>query len=123
MQHGNPPQFRLRRKEDIARVFAGARAKRDGVLLVLCIENDLLARPARIAVTVAKRLGSAVRRNRVKRILREAARMERPNLRCGIDMVLVPQTAGLTLEQVRKSLVKLTAKLAVRTEAAGEGDA
>ncbi len=120
MKHGNPPQFRLRSKEDISRVFAGARAKRDGALLVLCLANDLPEVPARIAVTVAKRLGSAVRRNRIKRVLREALRLERPNLQRGIDLVLVPQSAALTAEQARESLVKLTAKLGIRAEA-GEG--
>ncbi len=121
MKNGNPPQFRLRRKEDLSRVFADGCAKRDGALLVLYIENDLPTRPARMAVTVAKRLGSAPRRNRVKRILREVLRHERPKLRCGIDVVLAPQHANLTLEQARDSLVKLTAKLGIRTQAAEQG--
>jgi ribonuclease P protein component len=120
MQYGNPPQFRLRRKEDISRVFADGRAKRDGLLLVLCLLNDLPEVPTRIAVTVAKRLGTAAVRNRVKRVLREALRLERPNLQHGIDLVLVPKTANLTAEQARESLVKLTTKLGIRVEA-GEG--
>ncbi|MBT3277923.1 MAG: ribonuclease P protein component [Phycisphaerales bacterium] len=121
MQYRNPPQFRLRSKEAISRVFESGRRARDRSLLVLAACNDLPERPARMAVTVAKRLGSAPQRNRIKRVVREVLRYQRPELKSGIDVVVLPQRADLTLEQVRASFLKLTTKLSVRRESC-DGD-
>ena len=54
--------------------------------------------PARIGFTVSRKVGNAVVRNRVRRRLREVARlMPQDRLRCGHDYVLVGRRAALTL--------------------------
>lgn len=54
----------------------------------------------------------AVRRNRVRRIFREAFRLARPELPAGLDIVLVPARKELdpSLEGTRVELVQLTRK-------------
>lgn len=63
---------------------------------------------SRVGLTVSRRVGNAVQRNRVKRLLREVWRRNRGLLPEGLDMVLIAKRdaraatfAGL-VEQVRE---------------------
>lgn len=64
---------RLRASADIQAVFA-ARRSRAGRFLVVHGRDRDVADEARVAVVASRRVGSAVRRNRAKRVVREAAR-------------------------------------------------
>ena len=48
--------------------------------------------PNRFGFTVSKKLGNAVRRNRIRRRLREAYRLCEPSLSHGFDIVIVART-------------------------------
>jgi ribonuclease P protein component len=63
-----------------------------------------------------------VRRNRWKRLLREAYRLSRPDLPGGLDLVLIPR-AGIEpeLEALRRSLARLVTQVVRRLPAEGEG--
>ena len=56
---------------------------------------------ARVGFTVGKVLGAAVQRNRIKRRLREAVRLQRFALRGAIDIVINPKKSVLDLEFAR----------------------
>ncbi len=45
--------------------------------------------PSRLGVTVTRKVGSAVRRNRVKRLVREAFRLDPALLPAGVDLVVI----------------------------------
>ena len=47
----------------------------------------------RLGITAGKKIGNAVRRNRAKRIIREAYRAAEPQLPIGIDLVVVARSA------------------------------
>ena len=49
--------------------------------------------PSRYALVVGKRWGNAVCRNRIRRLLREAFRLSRPDLPSGFDVILLPRDA------------------------------
>jgi ribonuclease P protein component len=67
----------------------------------------------RLGLSVGKIHGCAVVRNKVKRILREAFRLERPNLPGRFDIVLIPkQRPGkYPLDVMRQELRTLVAKI------------
>jgi len=65
-----------------------------------------------MAVAVSGRHGKPVRRNRIKRLCREAFRTSRADLPAGYDYVLRPAAgAALSVEAIRRSLKALARRL------------
>ncbi|ODA29383.1 ribonuclease P protein component [Planctopirus hydrillae] len=124
----------LRRPAEFELVYRHKQKVADGVLLVFARRRsthvpshgpeetrakDLSS--TRLGLSVSKRRGNAVMRNREKRLIREAFRLtqlERPQ---GLDLIVVPiATTPLTLDQVKQSLVKLSRKLERRIPQASD---
>lgn len=89
---GLPRELRLRHRTDFIRVAEKGKGRANNLVVLRFAPNDLST--SRSGFSVSKRLGSAVRRNRVKRLLREAVRKVSPT--AGYDMVFIarPESAG-----------------------------
>jgi ribonuclease P protein component len=106
-----PSQFRIRLKKEFAAIFSHKRSAADRLLLVFGCENGLDY--PRLGLSVPRNVGNAVVRNRWKRIVREAFRLNRDRLPQGIDLVVVPRPgATADLSQVAGSLLRLGHRLA-----------
>ncbi len=82
------PQRLKRRGEFIHVAAKGRRVPSPGLVLQVLARGD--AGPARIGFTVTKKVGNAVVRNRVRRRLREAARLVLADQQlAGVDLVLI----------------------------------
>lgn len=104
--------FRLKTRADFARVFAGKQTLADGVLRIHAAASTC-GHP-RLGLSVSRRLGNAVARNRYKRLLREAFRLSRERLPA-LDLVVIPQGRRRpTLEDFQASLVQLSRRLEKR---------
>jgi ribonuclease P protein component len=107
-----PGRSRLSRSADFDRVFRNGRshAGRELVLYVFPREHDA---PRRLGLSVSRKVGGAVERNRVKRLLREAFATEGPRLPAGTDVVVVARTEARALaereglEGMRRALADL----------------
>jgi len=84
-----PAKQRLRRERDFDRVFAEGKVIRTKELIVRAAPNGLGF--PRLGLSVGKAVGNAVIRNRVKRVLREAFRLNKHLLPGGYDLVVVPR--------------------------------
>ena len=101
---------RIKRRKELDRVLRGGRFASNG-LMTLHVAANSLGR-ARMAVAVSVRHGKAVRRNRIKRLCREAFRCCRQDLPGGYDYVCRPKTGvELSVGAVRDSLAKLAGRL------------
>jgi ribonuclease P protein component len=80
---------RIKKKADFAKVFEDGRKVSDSRLILYALANEQYY--SRVGLGVGKKLGTAVQRNRYKRILREAFRLNQYELPGGNDYVLIPR--------------------------------
>jgi len=94
-----PRRLRLTRARDFDRVLAEGCRSSDQALTVLARANDLPF--PRLGLAISRRAaGKAVRRNRVKRIVRESFRCHHARL-TGLDVVVIGRSALRSLEGAR----------------------
>lgn len=107
--HTFPQHVRLKTPAQFKAVYDAKRSVSDGVLVVYTAANAL-PHP-RVGLSVSRKVGNAVVRNRWKRLLREAFRLNRHALPPGLDFILIPRSgqAEPTLDAITASLVKLAA--------------
>jgi ribonuclease P protein component len=96
---------RLRRSRDIRELFSSARRLEARGLKLLFRKNETAA--TRFAVVVARGCGGAVRRNREKRITREAYRTLKESISPGFDMVFLVMRFKATLWERRAAMEQL----------------
>lgn len=107
--------FRLTRSEDFKRV------RRDGKsyahpLVVLIVQNN--DQPlVRVGVAAGKSVGTAVYRNRAKRLLREAMRNLIPDIASNVDLILIarPALTSATLADTHRALLNLLQRAKILT--------
>ncbi len=101
-----PKESRLRASGDFERVYRHRRSVSDERLILYARPNELAH--SRFGTSVSRKVGDAVRRNRWKRLLREAYRLARHELPAGLDFVAIPRTIEpASLDDLRQSLLKL----------------
>jgi ribonuclease P protein component len=101
----------LRSPLDFRRVYARRCASSDAWLLVQACPNGLTH--CRLGLSVSRKYGNAVARNRLRRLYREAFRLSKHELPEGLDLVLIPRSPNEpTLDVVKKSLKTLAQQAA-----------
>lgn len=109
--HGRRAPLRLRESTDFQRVYNAQEALHGPNVVVFYCINGLPV--ARMGVSVGRKHGNAVKRNRIKRVLREAFRQAKESLPCGYDYVLIPRRGVREYKtvDVRASLEFLARKI------------
>jgi ribonuclease P protein component len=108
-----PKSAKLRKSAEFRHIYDGQVRAGDGHLLIFASWNDL--GEARCGLSVSKKHGNAVRRGRLKRLMREAFRHARHELPVGVDLILIPrQNSGATVDDYKHSLKGICRRLVKR---------
>jgi ribonuclease P protein component len=119
----SPRRRRLSRSAEFERVYRQGRSKANRYLVLYAFpREDDAAEGARLGLSVSRRVGGAVDRTRVKRVLREAFWEEAPRLPEGSDYVVVARPEALGLAQ-REGTAGMRTALAELIDGLGGADA
>ena len=117
-----PRAARLIHAVDFARVYAARNSSASGPFVIYAAKHDQLPdqRP-RLGLSVSKKIGGAVVRNRWKRHLREAFRRVQGELNPHFDFIIVvrsglPQSGAMALNRTKRLVLKLAARVIDRLE-------
>ena len=99
----------IRSGDDFRRAYARRCSASDGTIIVVGRENRLAY--TRLGLSVSRKAGSAVVRNRWKRLIREAFRISQSRLPAGTDLVVIPR---LGVEPELAAIIQSLPQLAAR---------
>ncbi len=110
-------RFRLTRSEDFKRVRRSGKSYAHPLLVLVvlaCDEGKL-----HVGVAASRGVGTAVQRNRARRLLREAMRSLLPGIGPGWDLLLIgrPPLLSCNMSEVREALLTLLRRAELTTQA------
>ena len=108
-------KFRLTRSEDFKRVRRSGKSYAHPLVVLIVQKSDQPR--VRVGVAAGRTVGTAVIRNRTKRLLREAMRILIPNIASGLDLILIarPGLISASLEDTRQALLNLLKRAQILT--------
>jgi ribonuclease P protein component len=105
-----PRSHRLQSKLDFAKVFDAKIRESRGPLTIYALPNNL--NHPRLGISIGRRVGTAPRRNRIKRLLRESFRLMQHDFPRGYDLVIaVRPHAPFILAEYQKIMSAAMVKL------------
>jgi len=95
-------QLRLRNRADFSRVYRGGKSYANSQFVVY-ISKQHIADPFRLGISTSKKIGNAVVRNRMRRVVKEIVRKLEPKIAAHapqIDIILIVRKPAITLSYI-----------------------
>jgi ribonuclease P protein component len=104
-----PQQHLLRANKEFERVYRSGRRLKGDAFAVILLANSLTHH--RLGISIPKKVGNAVRRNRIKRLIRELFRLHRTVFPVATDVVFAvrPGFAIDSLSDLQSSVTRTIA--------------
>lgn len=101
----------LKKNGDYRKIYNRGKSVADRHLVLYFLSNNLEI--CRFGFTTSKKVGNAVTRNRIRRLFREACRLNVEKFPGGFDFILLARRdiVGLNYKQVEESLLKLLKRI------------
>lgn len=116
-----PKQNRLKKNKQFSYIYKHGQTKHTSKLSLSYIKTKF--QPFKIGITVSKKIGKSVVRNKVKRLLRQAIRIELDNFNKGFNYIFIARE-GIdqeNLNSLRKTVLTLLEKAGLKNENAPKG--
>jgi len=112
---GLPPEHRVRKRRDFERAYEEGKKVVMPEFALFGRHNGLAH--SRLGITTTRKLGGAVKRNRARRLVREAYRTHREQIPTGYDLVFVVRAPLLERKSMELGpiLVKAARKMAAES--------
>ncbi len=99
--------YRLTKSLEFKKIYKYGRSIADKYIVLYSLKNGLEI--SRLGVSVRKKFGNSVKRNRVKRLIKEAFRLNKDNVVKGYDIIIIPRfsAAEVGFFVIERSFLKL----------------
>ena len=106
----------LKENRDFRRLYTRGRSASADCLVVYAMHNRFGA--GRLGITAGVKLGCAVERNRVKRLIRECYRLHQDEIRPNTDLVVVARhrAVNASYQQVERAFLRAVHQLGLMKE-------
>ncbi|MCA1295970.1 ribonuclease P protein component [Paenibacillus sp. alder61] len=107
-------KLRLRNRADFNRVYRYGKSFANRQLVVYYSTRPEIER-FRLGVSASKKIGNAVVRNRMRRMLKEIVRLHEPEIRDHLDLILIVRNGavGMEYKELEKSVLHVLRKAAL----------
>ncbi|MFZ4454024.1 ribonuclease P protein component [Salibacterium aidingense] len=98
-------EYRIKKNHEFSRIFEKGKSSANRQFVIYVMDHKEAAH-FRVGLTVSKKMGNAVTRNRIKRLLREALRELEDQLMDGRDYIIIARKPVVQMNYVdiKKSL-------------------
>ena len=110
---GLPRSRILKKKKDFQAVYSRGKSYANRFLVLYVFRSNGFQ--GKVGFAAGKKLGNAVKRNRVKRLLRESYRMHQSEIEEGVSLLLVGRKAALAVkcQELEKAFLALGRKAGI----------
>ncbi|MCX5782606.1 MAG: ribonuclease P protein component [Elusimicrobia bacterium] len=104
---------RLHLQKDFDKIFKSGRKAVHPAIFVYSFSRNDRSKIRRLGLITSGKLGLAVKRNTLKRRLREIFRLNKHNLKTGIDLLFIPKKAAIDMDyhKLEETVISLLEKL------------
>lgn len=100
-------KYRLRKNIEFKRVYSKGKNYWNRNLILYIKKNGL--EETRLGITITKKIGNAVVRNKIRRKIKEIYRKNYPNIKSGYDLIIIPKknVIDLSYQELESSLIHI----------------
>jgi ribonuclease P protein component len=107
-------ELRLRKREDFTRVYRYGQSIANLKFVVYFLPNSKITQ-FRMGISTSKKIGSAVVRNHVRRLVKEVVRQHKDRVKSNVDFIFIAKksSAELSFEECEKNVLHIMKKAAL----------